>query len=184
MKDNDLFSEISAIYSVRGAVAYFGEAVTTLEHSLQAAYFAHESKAPNALIVAALLHDIGHLIDSSSADIAEWTTDARHEVSGSGWLAAHFGPEVSEPVRLHVRAKRYLCAADPSYPGRLSSASMHTLTLQGGPMSHAEVTVFEAETYRRDAIVLRHWDDRSKVVGMRTPEFSDYRKQIEALIRA
>src|ERR1017187_897435 len=130
---------IFSIYARRGSAAYFGESVTMTEHGLQAAYFAQASDAPDALVVAALLHDIGHLLESVPDDIADWKTDAGHELSGSRWLAARFGPEVSEHLRVHVPAKRYLCATDSAYFGRLSSASVLTLKLQGGPMSPAEV---------------------------------------------
>jgi phosphonate degradation associated HDIG domain protein len=173
--------ELSSIYAQRGASAYFGEAVSVAEHCLQAAYFAQADAAPDALVVAALLHDIGHLIAPAPDDIAEWTSDARHELLGSRWLSARFGPEVWEPVRLHVPAKRYLCATDPGYLGRLSSASLVTLKLQGGPMSGAEVSAFEAEPFRREALLVRQWDDRGKVAGLRTPDFSHYRPRIDRL---
>ena len=179
-----LTEELLALYSGRGAATYFGEAVTTTEHSLQAAFFARASAAPDALVIAALLHDIGHLIDSAADDIAQWSEDARHEVSGSRWLAARFGPEVAEPVRLHVAAKRYLCATDADFMPRLSAASMHSLHLQGGPMSSAEVLAFETEPYFRDAILLRHCDDRGKVAGLRTPNFAHYGQLIELLSKA
>jgi [1-hydroxy-2-(trimethylamino)ethyl]phosphonate dioxygenase len=176
-----LTEQLLSIYSIRGAVTYFGEPVTTLEHSLQAAYFAQSCDAPDALIIAALLHDIGHLIDPARDDIADWKLDARHEVSGSRWLATRFGPEVSEPVRLHVPAKRYLCATDAGFFGRLSGASIQTLKLQGGPMSDAEIMVFETEPYFREAIRLRQWDDQGKVAGLATPPFSHYGEIIDRL---
>jgi phosphonate degradation associated HDIG domain protein len=178
-----LNEQLWTIYSGRGAGAYFGEVVTTLEHSLQAAHFARESKASDALVVAALLHDIGHLIDSAPPEFADWKTDARHEVSGSRWLAQRFGPEVSEPVRLHVPAKRYLCATDPSFLAHLSPASVRTLALQGGPMSGAETAAFRLEPFHRDAIQLRHWDDSGKVAGLRTANFAQYRALIEVTAR-
>ena len=128
-----------ALYAQRGSQAYYGEAVNMTEHGLQAAHFAQAEGAPESLVIAALLHDIGHLTENVPADIAEWQRDAGHERSGSRWLARHFGPEVSEPVRLHVPAKRYLCATDPEYFAKLSAASVITLRLQGGPMSAAEV---------------------------------------------
>jgi phosphonate degradation associated HDIG domain protein len=176
-----LSDQLLSIYSSRGADTYFGEAMTTLEHSLQAAYFAQACDAADALVVAALLHDIGHLIEPASDDIAEWKSDARHEVSGSRWLATRFGPDVSEPVRLHVPAKRYLCAKDVGYYGRLSGASIQTLRLQGGPMSDTEIIEFETEPHFREAILLRRWDDQGKVAGLTTPPFSHYGAIIDRL---
>jgi [1-hydroxy-2-(trimethylamino)ethyl]phosphonate dioxygenase len=170
-----------AIYAQRGSVSYFGEAVSMSEHSLQAGHFAQARNAPDALVVAALLHDIGHLIETVPDDIADWKTDAHHEIAGSRWLTAHFGSEVCEPVRLHVPAKRYLCATDPAYFGQLSAASVLTLNLQGGPMSPAEARAFEAEPYWREAIVVRQCDDQGKIAGLRTPDFSHYRNLIEHL---
>jgi phosphonate degradation associated HDIG domain protein len=173
--------ELLSIYSQRGSAAYFGEPVSVTEHGLQAAYFARAVGASEALIVAALLHDIGHLIDDVPDDLSDWTHDAQHELSGSRWLASRFGPEVSEPVRLHVPAKRYLCAKKPEYFNMLSPASVVTLKLQGGPMSGDEIAAFEAEPYWRDAIVVRQCDDRAKVAGLTTPDFDHYRPMIERL---
>lgn len=173
--------ELLAIYGGRGAEAYFGEPVTVTGHSLQAAHFARIAGAPDALVVAALLHDIGHLIETAPPDIADWKTDAHHELVGCRWLAARFGPEVSEPVRLHVPAKRYLCATDPAYFATLSPASVVTLGLQGGPMPRAEVETFEAEPFFRDAVRLRRWDDEGKIAGLPTPDFAHCRPLIERL---
>ena len=173
--------EIFAVYARHGSQAYFGEDVNMSEHGLQAAYFAQNEQAADALVVAALLHDVGHLTESVPANIAEWTRDARHERSGSRWLARHFGPEVSEPVRLHVPAKRYLCATEPAYSEQLSEASVITLKLQGGPMSPAEIAAFEAEPFWRDAVRVRRWDDQGKVAGLKTPGFEHYRPLIERL---
>ena len=135
--------ELVSIYSQCGCALYVGEPVTVAEHGLQSAHFARAAAATDALVVAALLHDIGHLIEAVPDDIAKWEIDAHHEVIGSRWLAARFGPEVSEPVRLHVPAKRYLCATESAYFRRLSAASVQTLKLQGGPMSRLECTAFE-----------------------------------------
>ena len=173
--------EILALYQRRGSDAYFGENVSMTEHALQAAYFARTAAAPPALIVAALLHDVGHLIEDVPDDIADWTTDIRHEELGGHWLAKRFAAEVSEPVRLHVPAKRYLCATDTAYLEKLSSASVHTLKLQGGPMSAAERALFEKERYFRQAVRVRHWDDQGKLAGLATPALEHYSTLIASL---
>jgi gamma-butyrobetaine dioxygenase len=175
--------ELGAIYDRRGASAYYGEAITVAEHSLQAAYFAQAADAPAALVIAALLHDIGHLVGGAPDDLAEWTDDAHHELIGGGWLAKRFGPEVSEPVRLHVPAKRYLCATDAGYFDKLSAASVVTLKLQGGPMTTSEIAAFEAKPYWREAIRVRQWDDEGKVAGLHTPDFSSYATLIDRLAK-
>jgi phosphonate degradation associated HDIG domain protein len=172
--------DIFAIYNSRGSAAYFGEPVSVTEHGLQAAYLAQAESAPAALILAALLHDIGHLIVDAPDDIAEWTDDEHHERIGGGWLARRFGPQVSQPVRLHVPAKRYLCATRPEYFDKLSPASVLTLKLQGGLMTATEVTAFEAEPFFREALRVREWDDRGKIPGLKTPDMASYRGLIEA----
>ncbi|HTW37826.1 MAG TPA: HD domain-containing protein [Steroidobacteraceae bacterium] len=173
--------EIFALFEKRGSEAYFGEAVSMSEHSLQAAYAAQLEGAPPALVLAALLHDIGHLVDDVPDDIAEWTVDARHEEVGGRWLATRFAPEVHQPVRLHVPAKRYLCAIDPGYCARLSPASVRTLELQGGAMSASEVVGFEKEAFAAEAVRIRRWDDQGKQQGLATPDLAHYRPLIEAL---
>src|SRR5262249_20306933 len=112
--------EVFALFERRGTAAYFGEHVSMTDHSLQAAFFAREESAPRALVLAALLHDIGHLVEDVPDDLAEWTSDAHHEEVGARWLAQRFRADVSEPVRLHVAAKRYLCATDSNYVAMLS----------------------------------------------------------------
>jgi phosphonate degradation associated HDIG domain protein len=173
--------EILALFARRGAAAYFGESVSTTEHALQAAYFAQGEAASPALIVAALLHDIGHLVEDVPDDLADWTADAHHEEIGGRWLAQRFRPEVSEPVRLHVPAKRYLLATNAKYFARLSPASVITLKLQGGPMTPQEVAKFETERFYREAVRVRQWDDQGKVAGLKTPGLGDYRALIEGL---
>jgi phosphonate degradation associated HDIG domain protein len=176
-----LAADILALYESRGAQAYFGERVSMAEHGLQAAHFARAQGAPQALVIAALLHDIGHLLEDRPEEIEDWTLDARHEELGARWLAQHFDAAVCEPVRLHVAAKRYLCASDPGYFARLSAASVHTLKLQGGPLSASELAQFEAQSFWREALRVRHWDDQGKVAGLKTLALSDYAPLIERL---
>jgi phosphonate degradation associated HDIG domain protein len=176
-----LIEEIIGIFARRGSGEYFGERVSMIEHALQAAHFARIAKAPPPLIAAALLHDIGHLVVDVPSDLADWTEDAHHEEVGHRWLATRFGAEVSEPVRLHVPAKRYLLATDRGYFAKLSPASVVTLRLQGGPMRPDEVTRFEAEPFYREAVRVRLWDDQGKVPGLATPALADYRELLETL---
>jgi len=171
--------EVFAIFGRRGSGAYFGERVSMTEHALQAAYFAREQSAPAALVVAALLHDIGHLVEDVPDDLADWTADARHEEVGARWLAQRMRTEVAEAVRLHVPAKRYLCATDTNYVAMLSHASIVTLQLQGGPMSRPELLQFETEPFHLQAVQVRRWDDQGKVAGLKTPGLAEYRALIE-----
>lgn len=173
--------EVFAIFERRGSGAYFGERVSMTEHALQAAYFAREESAPPVLVVAALLHDVGHLVEEVPDDLADWSADARHEEIGARWLLRRFHVEVSEPVRLHVPAKRYLCATDPNYVAMLSHASLVTLKLQGGPMLREELGQFETQPFCKQAVQLRRWDDQGKVAGLKTPGLAEYRELIEEL---
>ena len=174
-------TEIFAVFAKRGGSAYFGESVSMSEHALQAAFFARHAAASPPLVIAALLHDVGHLVIDVPDDLADWVQDAHHEEIGSKWLAQRFPPAVSEPVRLHVPAKRYLCAIDATYFSKLSSASVVTLKLQGGPMSSDEVARFESEPYFSDAVKVRQWDDQGKVAGLTTPTLANYREWIDEL---
>ena len=125
--------------------------------------------ASEALVAAAYLHDIGHLLHDLPQDIADSGVDTQHESTGSAWLSQYFGPELTEPVRMHVAAKRYLAATEPGYYDLLSDASKLSLKLQGGPMSPEQVQAFEAEPYFADAIRLRRWDEEGKIVGYQGP---------------
>jgi len=175
--------ELVALYRRRGPATY-GEGVTQNEHALQSALLAEQSGAKPALIAAALLHDIGHLLHDLPEDIAEQGVDTRHEALGSAWLSRHFGPEVTEPVRLHVAAKRYLCAIEPAYFDALSDASKLSLRLQGGPMSKEEAAIFSALPFARDAVQVRRWDDEAKQIGRETPGFEHFLPVLDAAIRA
>jgi len=176
-----LTGDILSLYQARGAQAYFGERVSMTEHGLQAAHFARAEGAPETLVLAALLHDIGHLLEHVPDALEDWTLDAHHEEIGARWLARHFAPGLCEPVRLHVPAKRYLCATDPGYFRQLSPASVHTLKLQGGPMTAHEVTQFESQPFWREAVRVRRWDDQGKVAGLATLPLREYSELIERL---
>ncbi len=161
----------------------YGEQVTQLEHALQCAMLAQQHNASTSLIVAALLHDIGHMLDPAPVETASPSHDSGHEDLAAQWLAEHFGPDVVEPVRLHVAAKRFLCATDPVYFGRLSGPSQASLKLQGGPMSTSEVGKFLSLPHYRDAVMLRRWDDEAKVVGLETRRIEDYLSALAECVR-
>jgi len=166
--DAPLGSVLSDMVEKHGNDLYGGEPVTQLQHALQCAQLAENEGASAALITAALLHDVGHLLEDDFEDAPEHDSDRRHEDLGDAFLSKWFGPNVTEPVRLHVAAKRYLCAVDPDYFDSLSPMSRHSLMLQGGPMSADEVSEFEANPHCKDAVRLRRWDDRGKDPQMKT----------------
>jgi phosphonate degradation associated HDIG domain protein len=165
---------IADIFERRGAESYLGEAVTMSEHMLQGAVLAEGEGAPDELVAAALLHDIGHYTSEFGAMSLGDERDNYHEEAGAHVLEPFFPPVITECVRLHVPAKRYLCATDESYYGRLSEASKHTLMLQGGPMSPEEVREFEKNPHHHEAVRVRIWDDEGKKPGMKTPDFRHY----------
>jgi [1-hydroxy-2-(trimethylamino)ethyl]phosphonate dioxygenase len=177
-----IIDELFALFRARGQGAYFGEAVTETEHALQCAHLAEECGAGGDLIVAALVHDVGHLLHGLGEDIAEQGCDGRHEEGGAAWLATHFGPAVVDPVRLHVDAKRYLCAVEPAYNAGLSSASRLSLSLQGGPFTPSDVRRFEKELRFRSAVAVRRWDDAAKVPGLSVPGLEHYLPYLEAAL--
>jgi [1-hydroxy-2-(trimethylamino)ethyl]phosphonate dioxygenase len=163
------------LLSAQGKAAYFGEPVSVLEHCLQCAHFAERSNAGPSTIAAALLHDIGHVLHGLPEDIAQQGVDGAHEEVAATYLAKWFGDDVTETVRLHVSAKRYLCATDPTYIAQLSPASIESLQLQGGPMNQAEVTAFEALPNASVAVQVRRWDDEAKIPALEVPGLSHYR---------
>jgi phosphonate degradation associated HDIG domain protein len=153
--------------AARGHVRYDGEVVSHLEHALQCATLAERAGAGDALVAAALFHDIGHLLSGHANSPWARGTDDQHEVLGADVLEAVFGPTAAEPVRWHVAAKRCL-AADGVYCRLLSEASRGSLQLQGGAMDGAESALFLAQPYAADAIRLRRWDDAAKRARLRT----------------
>lgn len=172
--------EILSLYRERGHSEYGGERVTQVEHALQTAMLAEQANASPALIAAALLHDIGHLVHSLPDDAPDQGVDDVHEDLGFRYLENTFGPDVTEPVRLHVSAKRFLCATDPEYAKQLSEPSIVSLSLQGGPMTREEVAEFEASPFAADAVRLRMWDDLAKTENLETPTLDYFKRFLSA----
>jgi gamma-butyrobetaine dioxygenase len=167
-------NEVLDLFAARGHETY-SERVTMAEHACQAAALAHADGADDALVLAALLHDMGHFL--SDPDSAFGVTD--HGTTGGAWVAERFVDGVSEPVRLHVAAKRYRCFVDPGYEAQLSPASIGTLKLQGGPMSDDEAAAFEAEPFAVAALAVRAWDDGGKVDGLDIPAVDHWRPLLD-----
>jgi phosphonate degradation associated HDIG domain protein len=172
---------IAGLFASEGAADYLGEPVTQAAHMLLAGAAAEGDGASQALVAAALLHDVGHFTGTvTGADLMRGT-DNRHSEQGARWLARWFGPEVTEPVWLHVDAKRYLCATEPGYLELLSPASVYTLGVQGGPMAGAELAAFEASPYAADACRVRRWDDAAKDPAAPVPSFDHFRPLLREL---
>lgn len=174
-----LSTVVSEVFERRGADAYLGEAVTMAEHMLQCAALAERDGADDELVAAALLHDLGHFTGELGTYSSQSTVDHRHEVYGAGALAGLVPQRVADCVRLHVAAKRYLCTVEPGYTSRLSAASVHTLTLQGGVMSADEVAEFEAEEHHADAVRVRRWDEAAKDSSVTAPPLARYLATLE-----
>ncbi len=167
------------LFEAHGEARY--EMVSQRAHALQCALLAeHEGGAP-ALIAAAFLHDIGHMLHKEGEGAALRGIDAKHELIARKHLQRLFGPAVAEPAHLHVDAKRYLCATDASYHAGLSPASQRSLALQGGPFSAPEAESFRQRPYAEDAVRLRRWDDLAKIPGLATPPLAHFRRYLEAI---
>jgi [1-hydroxy-2-(trimethylamino)ethyl]phosphonate dioxygenase len=175
-------TQILQLFNERGGSMYGGEAVTQLQHALQAATLAQNAGSKPSLVTASLLHDIGHILHDLPDNAPDQDIDDFHENLAARYLESHFVPAVSEPVRLHVAAKRYLCATDPEYLGILSEPSIQSLALQGGPMSAEEVAEFEQSPFYQDAVQLRIWDDQAKDPEMVTAPIEAFAEQIEAVL--
>jgi phosphonate degradation associated HDIG domain protein len=176
--------EIFELLERRGGADYGGERVSQLEHALQCATLAEDAGADAALISAALLHDIGHLAHDLGSEPAARGIDDRHERRGRDWLSRRFGENVTEPVLLHVDAKRYLTATDPGYLATLSPGSVRSLALQGGPFSAELAAGFFRLPYAPAAVRLRRWDEGAKIPGKPTPRLEHFRPHLEASLLA
>ena len=180
----DIRDELIDIYSNRATDQYGLSDVNQLQHALQSAALAERQGADADLIVAALLHDVGHMIHNLGHDPALEGIDDTHEELAAAWLGPHFGSAVTEPVRLHVPAKRYLCATEPDYFEKLSEDSVRSLALQGGSMSRTELVAFESLPYWRQAVQLRRIDDTAKDPAAVTEPFPYYLKYIDRALLA
>jgi gamma-butyrobetaine dioxygenase len=175
---------LAGLFASAGAADYLGEPVTVAQHLLQAGALAAAAAAPPALVAAAPLRGADPLADETELSGRELMagTDNDHGERGAAWLARWFPAAVTEPVRLHVAAKRYLCAAEPGYFALLSPASVHTLSVQGGPMTAAEAAAFAAGPYAADAVAVRRWDDAAKDPAADAPGFDRYRPLLAGLL--
>ena len=178
-----IIDEIQTLLTERGEGLYGGEAVTQTEHALQCATLAEAEGAQPGLIAAALLHDIGHFLETDFHLGLNMSEDQYHENLGEAFLTEWFKSEVTDPVKLHVAAKRYLCTVDDQYFDCLSAASVKSLQLQGGPMSRWDVEAFEANVHWRDAVRLRKWDDRAKDPKAKTPDVAHFLTFLELSLK-
>ena len=182
MKNGTAEQKVDALFNYmqeRGQ-SFYDEVVTQLEHALQCAALAQQNDASPTLITSALLHDLGHFIlDEHNADTAFLAMDLNHEEIGAEYLAPFFPEIVTTPIRLHVPAKRYLCATDASYHDGLSDASKKSLIVQGGVMLDEEREAFEQIPHFRDALTLRRWDDLAKVKELKTAALETYRDTVQ-----
>lgn len=173
---------IFALFAERGDSRY-DDAVTQTQHATQAAALAEAENADATMVVAALLHDIGHLVvDEHNGNRGFLDDDEKHQVVAARILGRWFPPTVTAPIALHVAAKRYLVATDPSYAGGLSRASVQSLRVQGGPMDADEIAGFRRLRHADEACRLRRWDDSAKVPDRHVPPLETYRQTLEALV--
>lgn len=175
---------LADIFERRGGEEYLGEPVTMAEHMLQGAHLAEQQGEPEIIIVATLLHDIGHFTSEFGTFSMDDTHDKHHEEAGAAVLERFFPSLVIDCVRYHVAAKRYICATDPDYFQQLSAASIHSLKLQGGPMSPEEVRAFERNPNVSEIVRVRHLDDAGKISDMKTPDFAHYAPMVQRVVDA
>jgi phosphonate degradation associated HDIG domain protein len=171
--------DIVALLESKGHARYDGEPVTQLQHALQSAHLAQRDGADSALIAAALLHDLGHLLHDFDGTPTQQGLDDLHQYRCLPFLRGLFGPATLEPIRLHVDAKRLLCAREPGYHASLSTDSQRSLVLQGGVFDEARARAFEALPHARDAVRLRRWDDRAKSADAKVPPLAHFVHHLE-----
>jgi [1-hydroxy-2-(trimethylamino)ethyl]phosphonate dioxygenase len=174
----DPVSHVMECFRLRGDSEYGKEAVSQIEHALQTAYAAEQMGGTPQFIAACLLHDVGHLLHDLPEDAPDQNIDDEHERLGAAWLVEYFLPEVVEPIRLHVAAKRYLCGVDRAYFSKLSPPSVQSLELQGGPMTPSQAAHFESHPHFQAAIQLRRLDDQAKIPNLSTPPLNHFREHL------
>ncbi|ALE58745.1 HD domain-containing protein [Paraburkholderia sp. RL17-368-BIF-A] len=175
-------SDIRSLFEQYGGIAYSGEPVTQLQHALQSGVLAEEAGANDELVAAAFLHDLGHLLNLQGATPTERGIDDLHQYFALPFLRAVLPDAVLEPIRLHVDAKRCLCAIDDAYFDQLSADSVRSLQLQGGIFSRDEAEAFLEKPYAQDALRLRKWDDRAKEENRATPGIDHYLAVVERVM--
>jgi phosphonate degradation associated HDIG domain protein len=175
--------DIEKLFKAHGHIEYSGEGVTQLEHALQCGQLAEESGADDALVAAAFLHDLGHMLNLQGESPTVRGIDDQHQYFAIPFIRPLFPPAVIEPIRLHVDAKRALCALEPGYYDALSDDSKRSLALQGGTYSPAEAATFAAKPHAKQAMQLRRWDDLAKVQGKPTPGLGHYLAIVERAAR-
>ncbi|MBV1863788.1 MAG: HD domain-containing protein [Rhodobacteraceae bacterium] len=182
LNQHSIVAFLSDIFTRRGGEEYLGEPVTMAEHMLQGATIAEQNGQEETIIVGALLHDIGHFTSEFGTFNMEDTEDRFHEDAGADVLADFFPPVITDCVRFHVAAKRYLCAAKPEYFNRLSPASVKSLELQGGPMSNAERVEFEKNPHLQEIIQVRYLDEAGKRADMDISSFSHFAPMVQRIV--
>ena len=177
-----MINDVISIYAKWGTHTY-DEQLSQMDHAIQCAALAQQSGASDNLIIASLLHDIGHLLElESKSGNVNIEIDDKHESTGTRYLARSFGSGVTAPIALHVDAKRYLCAVEPTYFDTLSEGSVRSLELQGGPMTDEEARRFEGLAGSEDAVSLRRWDEQGKILDLEVAPFSAYVPMMQSLL--
>jgi len=184
LNSSNIVAHIGDIFKNRGAEEYLGEAVTVAQHMLQGASLAVHQGKSNAVIAAALLHDIGHFSSEFGTFSMDDEHDRRHEITGAKVLEPFFPTQVTQCVHHHVAAKRYLCATREDYFATLSDASVHSLQLQGGSMSADEAAAFAKNPYLDDIVQVRYLDDSGKIADMQTYDYAYFVDLLQGLVDA
>lgn len=175
-----MLSEVLALLERKGQSQYGMEAVSQLTHALQCAHLAEQAREAPETVVAALLHDLGHLLVTQRDGALDQSPqqDDLHQYIALPFLRGLFSDAVLEPIRLHVDAKRYLCLVEPSYWASLSPASQNSLLKQGGIFSETEADAFISQPFASESVRLRRYDDLAKDPAKIVPNLSHYAEHL------